>query len=154
MAAERLPYSAYNRLPGDICTCRRRFKFAFWAPWRHLRGNTDTLSTLSAFPGETTAAVDEPSHEVVIYEETYPYNPAEYLEPGTSSQDYYPQHYNYQYQPQETRVDRNDNRRVFLGGLGVSVLVSDAERKAFAINFSWTNASGTQWNRLNMDRMQ
>jgi len=100
---------------------------------KRYRDNANQISQhhrAAARSGEATTAVDEPSHEVVIYEETYPYNPAEYLEPGTSAQDYYPQHYNhlYQVQPKETRVDRNDNRRVFLGGLGVSVLDPHALR--------------------------
>ena len=63
---------------------------------------------------------EDPTQEVVIYEETYPY-PAEY-----QPTDYYPQHYNYQYhQRPGTQVDRQDAQdRVFLGGLGI--LVSDS----------------------------
>ena len=68
------------------------------------------------FSGDIT---EDPTQEVVIYEETYPY-PAEY-----QPQDYYPQHYNYQYHPQKgTEVDRNDNRRVFFAS-GFGILVSD-----------------------------
>ena len=66
---------------------------------------------------------EDPTQEVVIYEETYPY-PAEY----DQQQDYYPQHYNYQYQqrPGTNPNDRTDNRRVFFGGAALSVLVSDS----------------------------
>ena len=62
------------------------------------------------------APTEDPAQEVVIYEETYPY-PAEY-----QPNDYYPQHYNYQYHQQPgTKADRAEDRIFFTGGFGILV---------------------------------
>ena len=62
---------------------------------------------------------EDPAQEVVIYEETYPYPAAAEYQPN----DYYPQHYNYQYhqQPGGTKADRAEDRIFFTGGFGVLV---------------------------------
>ena len=66
---------------------------------------------------DTFQQTEDPTQEVVIYEETYPY-PAEY-----QPTDYYPQHYNHQYhQPSGTQT-RAEDRVFFASGLGVLVSV-------------------------------
>jgi len=84
---------------------------------KRYRNNYNEISQHHAV--DRSGDTEDPTQEVVIYEETYPY-PAEYDQP----QDYYPQHYNHQYQqrPGTNPNDRTDNRRVFFGGAALSVL--------------------------------
>jgi len=90
---------------------------------KRYRNNVNDISQHHAL--SRSGDTEDPTQEVVIYEETYPY-PAEY----DQQQDYYPQHYNYQYQqrPGTNPNDRTDNRRVFFGGAALSVLDPHALR--------------------------
>jgi len=87
---------------------------------KRYRNNANDISSRSgdSFAGLSSpiAPTEDPAQEVVIYEETYPYPAAEY-----QPNDYYPQHYNYQYhqQPGGTKADRAEDRIFFTGGFGI-----------------------------------